>query len=48
MNTEKRRVIKKIAVLNKDRCMGLYSISLEICTVNVGLYIGSNWILSAN
>jgi len=38
-NTEKRRVIKKKVVLNKDRCMGLYSISLEISTVNVCLYL---------
>src|SRR6188508_3132544 len=34
INMEKRRVIKKTAVLNKNRCMGLYSISLEMCTVN--------------
>jgi len=39
MSTEKRRVIKKTVVLNKNRCMGLYSISLEICTVNVCLYL---------
>ena len=37
-NTEKRRVIKKTVVLNKNRCMGLYSNSLEMCTVNVCLY----------
>jgi hypothetical protein len=39
INTEKRRVIKKTVVLNKNRCMGLYSNSLEMCTVNVCLYL---------
>jgi hypothetical protein len=39
MNTEKRRGIKKTPVLNKNRCMGLYSNSLEMYTVNVCLYV---------
>src|SRR5215510_2566686 len=37
MITEKRKVIKKTVILNKNRCMGLYSISLEMYTVNVCL-----------
>jgi len=44
MSTEKRRAVKKTVVLNKNRCMGLYSNSLEMCTVNVGLYYRTNWI----
>jgi len=40
INTEKTTVIKKKRILNKNRCMGLYSNSLEMRTVNVCLCLG--------
>jgi len=40
MNIEKTKAIKKKEVLNKNRCMGLYSNSLEMRTVNVCLCLG--------
>ena len=49
MNIEKTKAIKNKEVLTKNRCMGLYSNSLEMCTVNVCLvFIGRKLDLSAN